>query len=130
MSRIENRVVWDLSDYAPSLLRGRSCIQTMAGGILWAAIKQGIVRDMRTEPCVDCGKKSTCHDHRNYFRPLDVVPVCHRCNLRRGAAYPFEAGNSSYNGKPVKKRIAKNQASHVHGEFARSMLEATTEPFE
>jgi hypothetical protein len=36
--------------------------------------------------CVDCGKPATEYDHREYARPLDVQPVCHSCNLRRGPA--------------------------------------------
>jgi hypothetical protein len=39
--------------------------------------------------CVDCGKRATCWEHRDYGKPLDVEPTCHRCNLRRGPAkYP------------------------------------------
>ena len=36
--------------------------------------------------CVDCGKRATDYDHRSYARPLDVVPVCRRCNDARGPA--------------------------------------------
>ncbi len=39
--------------------------------------------------CVDCGVQATEYDHRDYFKPLDVVPVCHPCNIKRGPAYPF-----------------------------------------
>jgi hypothetical protein len=50
--------------------------------------------------CVDCGKVATCHDHRDYSKPLDVDPVCGSCNWLRGkavgvprtvplSAYPF-----------------------------------------
>ena len=39
--------------------------------------------------CLDCGSPATCYDHRDYAKPLDVDPVCHGCNLRRGAAHPF-----------------------------------------
>ena len=36
--------------------------------------------------CVDCGKEAVAYDHREYSRPLDVDPVCQRCNLFRGPA--------------------------------------------
>lgn len=39
-------------------------------------------------PCVDCGKRANRYDHRDYLKPLDVEPVCHGCNLRRGPALP------------------------------------------
>jgi len=39
--------------------------------------------------CVDCGKTATCYDHRNYFLPFDVDPVCRSCDIRRGQAYPY-----------------------------------------
>lgn len=36
--------------------------------------------------CVDCGAPAAVYDHREYARPLDVVPVCRGCNARRGPA--------------------------------------------
>lgn len=39
-----------------------------------------------TVRCVDCGDVATDYEHRDYFRPLDVEPVCHGCNVRRGSA--------------------------------------------
>lgn len=39
-------------------------------------------------PCVDCGAPARDYDHRDYNRPLDVEPVCRRCNMRRGPAIP------------------------------------------
>lgn len=37
-------------------------------------------------PCVDCSAPAAVYDHRDYRRPLDVEPVCRRCNVRRGPA--------------------------------------------
>jgi hypothetical protein len=34
--------------------------------------------------CVDCGEPAAHYDHRDYSKPLDVVPVCRSCNCRRG----------------------------------------------
>jgi hypothetical protein len=36
--------------------------------------------------CVDCGAQARDYDHRDYNKPLEVNPVCRRCNLRRGPA--------------------------------------------
>jgi ribosomal protein L37AE/L43A len=35
--------------------------------------------------CVDCGAVASVYDHRDYNKPLDVSPVCHGCNIRRGS---------------------------------------------
>lgn len=48
------------------------------------AVKRGRVPRAQTLACVDCGVQAQCYDHRDYLKPLDVVPVCHRCNKRRG----------------------------------------------
>lgn len=45
--------------------------------------------------CVDCGGRAKHYDHRDYNKPLDVEPVCHGCNLRRGPAIPI-VGAISY----------------------------------
>jgi hypothetical protein len=42
-------------------------------------------------PCVDCGCRASCYDHRDYRKPLDVVPVCDTCNRKRGPAAPLGA---------------------------------------
>ncbi len=34
--------------------------------------------------CVDCGQVAMVYDHRDYWKPLEAEPVCHRCNTRRG----------------------------------------------
>jgi hypothetical protein len=50
------------------------------------AVKKGILPNVKTLMCVDCGKFGQCYDHRDYNKPLDVVPVCKKCNYRRGSA--------------------------------------------
>lgn len=53
------------------------------------AMKSGVLvnlyRDYHEIQCSDCDRKASCWDHRDYSRPLDVEPVCHGCNNRRGA---------------------------------------------
>jgi hypothetical protein len=44
------------------------------------------MRPARDFACADCGKPATDYDHRDYRKPLEVEPVCHSCNLKRGPA--------------------------------------------
>lgn len=39
--------------------------------------------------CSDCDQPASEYDHRDYFKALDVEPVCSKCNKRRGPAFPF-----------------------------------------
>ena len=50
------------------------------------AIRLGTLRRPAEFPCTDCGRASEHYDHRDYLRPLDVQPVCRKCNFRRGPA--------------------------------------------
>jgi len=50
------------------------------------AVKKGILPLVKTLICVDCGRPGECYDHRDYDKPLDVVPVCRKCNYKRGPA--------------------------------------------
>jgi len=59
------------------------------------AVKQGILPSVKTLNCVDCGKPGECYDHRDYNKPMDVVPVCRKCNLRRGEAIPLKKNIAS-----------------------------------
>lgn len=48
------------------------------------ARSRGALADPRTLPCTDCGAQASEYDHRDYSKPLEVDPVCRRCNARRG----------------------------------------------
>lgn len=50
------------------------------------AIKAGTLPSPRGLACTDCGGIADRYDHRNYSRPLEVEPVCIRCNFVRGPA--------------------------------------------
>ena len=69
-----------------------------AAGVVMQARRCGVLTNLKHAAiiCVDCGAKATVYDHRDYRRPLDVVPVCHRCNLLRGPANlePFISGET------------------------------------
>lgn len=51
------------------------------------AVQRGKLQPARSFSCADCSKPATEYDHRDYTRPLDVSPVCHGCNIRRGRAF-------------------------------------------
>ena len=50
------------------------------------AVRLGVLPPVKSLVCVDCSKPAQCYDHRDYNKPLDVVPVCRKCNIRRGSA--------------------------------------------
>lgn len=50
------------------------------------AIRIGELKRPAEFACVDCGKPAEHYDHRDYSKPLEVQPVCRRCNFRRGPA--------------------------------------------
>ena len=51
------------------------------------AIKRGELAPITADTkCIDCGSPAYGYEHRDYSKPLDVVPICRRCNWRRGAA--------------------------------------------
>jgi hypothetical protein len=54
------------------------------------AVSTGELPKASTLACVDCGVQARDYDHRDYNKPLDVVPVCRRCNKMRGSAIPVE----------------------------------------
>jgi hypothetical protein len=54
-----------------------------------ASIRDGYLPKPSTLTCLDCGASAQVYDHRDYNRPLDVEPVCHACNVKRGPAKPF-----------------------------------------
>lgn len=50
------------------------------------AVTAGWIPNIRFLACFDCGDKATGYDHRDYSLSVNVVPVCRRCNHRRGPA--------------------------------------------
>ena len=76
---------WSCSDAYGIVNGGRNAIYQVK-----KAIRKGLLAPVKTLTCVDCGKPSECYDHRDYNKPLDVVPVCRSCNFHRGAAIPVK----------------------------------------
>ena len=68
-----------------AMKRERSHYQLLANAYVTAAIRHGDLSPLDGSVlCVDCGKPASEYDHRDYTRPLDVVPVCRHCNQLRG----------------------------------------------
>ena len=80
-----------------------------AGSILSCARRKGIVETFHGKECVDCGRPAQCHDHRDYTKPLDVVPVCDKCNYRRG--YGLDSKMREYPPKAHGKNITLKDPS-------------------
>ncbi len=59
--------------------------QIAATKLLRKAIRNGMPKAKALQ-CVDCFAPAFDYDHRDYSKPLEVVPVCRRCNQLRGPA--------------------------------------------
>jgi hypothetical protein len=70
-------------------LRPRKNGQAQAASKVNQAVKKGLLPHVSTLICVDCGKPAQCYEHRDYNKPLEVVPTCKGCNIRRGPAIPL-----------------------------------------
>lgn len=67
-------------------------VASRAHQIVWRSIRAGKLKAIdNTVVCVDCGRAAKEYDHRDYTKPLDVVPVCGSCNAKRGTADVYAA---------------------------------------
>ena len=48
------------------------------------AVKGKKILSAKKLKCVDCGQNAFCYDHRDYSKPMKIVPVCQGCNVLRG----------------------------------------------
>ena len=60
--------------------------QKKAISLVANAVKKGVLQPAKNYKCADCELNAFCYDHRDYDKPLDVVPVCRKCNFKRGSA--------------------------------------------
>ncbi len=75
-----------LSRSCPACRETHYARRSRAGAKVAQAIRRGELAPAAGATCVDCGAPARDYDHRDYDRPLDVVPVCRGCNKRRGPA--------------------------------------------
>lgn len=76
------------------------------------AVRNGWLPDLSTGEyaCVDCDGIADRWEHRDYAHVLDVEPVCHACNMRRGLGR-----------MPVFHRVfARHPSAQASGESERS----------
>ena len=63
--------------------------------LVQVAIRDGILKSLKKNVviCVDCKvERAHQYDHRDYNYPLQVEPVCGKCNYKRGKALPLIIG--------------------------------------
>lgn len=64
-------------------------LQRRASSLVAEAIKKGVIKPIDKEvKCIDCGNQAIGYDHRDYTKPLEIEPVCKRCNRIRPRALP------------------------------------------
>lgn len=73
-------------DWKPTM---RDRLVARAQHIANTAVKRGLLAEVETLKCTDCGEPASCYDHRNYYHPLAVDAVCKGCNNRRGPGFPL-----------------------------------------
>lgn len=61
-------------------------LMARAHNAVYHAVRDGLLQPARELACVDCSNPAREYDHRDYAKPLEVVPVCRSCNLKRGPA--------------------------------------------
>ena len=73
----------------------QGAIRQRASSAVAKAIRSGALQRPTAFACDDCGRPACQYDHRDYTRPIDVVPVCRSCNVMRGPADVWAAGASA-----------------------------------
>lgn len=64
----------------------KGTLQEKAKRKVYIAVRAGRLPRIQNLNCLDCFRKAEVYDHRNYFKPLEVEPVCRICNFKRGPA--------------------------------------------
>ena len=78
--------------------------RSRAHAAITKAMKNGSLPRPKEFKCVDCGVQAECYDHRDYNKPLEVEPVCRKCNFRRGLAIPLDMTKAKPKKKPNKPK--------------------------
>lgn len=66
---------------------------------IYKAKKSGLLKDASNYVCADCFEPAQVWDHRDYGKPLDVIPVCRSCNWKRGPALSGQRAHQIVNPK-------------------------------
>jgi hypothetical protein len=51
------------------------------------AITRGDLPKVSTCTCEDCKVQAQDYHHEDYSKPLDVVPLCRKCHIKRHAGH-------------------------------------------
>ncbi len=98
----------DISSFHPNKRRCNSCTESgevrrmyaantigkndneIARQVTKFAVRAGFLLPPENFKCAHCNyRQAECYDHRDYNKPLDVEPVCCRCNSSRGRGIQF-----------------------------------------
>ena len=63
-------------------------LREQASCAVHSAIEIGHLPSWVGMKCVDCGDDAYGYEHRDYRKPLEVEPICRKCNAARGSALP------------------------------------------
>ena len=91
----------DRGDYGAGRSRAHAAIQK--------AIKTGQLLHPKNFFCIDCGAPAKCYDHRDYNKPLEVDPVCRKCNFHRGLAIPLDMSKALPKKKQIRQKLRKTE---------------------
>jgi hypothetical protein len=81
-----SRIYFDV-ELSGSQIKQWWILQARATYIAREAVRIGELPPASTLPCIDCGTVAYCYDHRDYYKPTVVDPVCRSCNVLRGPAF-------------------------------------------
>ena len=96
--------------------------------LIHKSINQHGMPSAKSFSCVDCGNPAFDYDHRRYKAPLDVVPVCRPCNLKRGPAIDVQELVADSLGVSVEELPNKvNGMKDRREEFYKAHLDALYE---
>ena len=101
-----------------------NCVATLnsarskAARLVSKHVRTGKIPPAKECVCVDCGKQAAHYDHREYMKPLDVVPVCISCNIKRGPAIDIKqmiADHLNVNVDDLKAAVEKLKKKNLTG---------------
>ena len=58
-------------------------VETKARRIVRHAVRRGDLPKVSTCTCADCGVQAREYHHEDYSKPLEVVPLCRGCHIKR-----------------------------------------------
>lgn len=71
--------------YKKNVLKRKSIGALQAKWKVQNAVRRGELPNLKKMyyQCSYCNSMATEYDHRDYSKPLDVKPVCHKCNVSK-----------------------------------------------